>query len=161
MIGSFSEWLNQAAASLASLPLGEAWLAAAIFGLTASIYASGIPGALIPVSFSSGMLLGGGVGAATVGAGALLGSTILYVALERLSRAALRARFERQLETADRWTRRGGLFPLVALRLVGLPHLAVTAVCALTGVGIRRYALATAVGIFPAIALSSIAGSAI
>jgi uncharacterized membrane protein YdjX (TVP38/TMEM64 family) len=54
---------------------------------------------------------------------------------------------------------RGGLLPLIGLRLAGLPHLAVTAICAIASVGSRRYALATFLGIFPAIAISAVAGS--
>ena len=36
-----------------TLPFAEVWLAAAIVGVTASAFASGIPGTLLPISFSS------------------------------------------------------------------------------------------------------------
>jgi uncharacterized membrane protein YdjX (TVP38/TMEM64 family) len=147
--------------ALLAMPLGEVWLAAAILGLTASIYASGIPGALLPISFSSGALLGGVLGMAAVGAGALIGSLVLYKVFERGSRATLRQKYGDRLKRLDALASRGGLMPIIALRLAGVPHIAVTALCALAAVGPRRYALATVAGIFPAIALSAAAGAAI
>ncbi len=147
--------------AMLATPFGEVWVALGFFALAASVYASGVPGTLLPISFSSGALLGGALGMLAVGLGALIGSLVLYKLLERGSRGALRDKYARHLDRLDGWTARGGIFPLIALRLVGLPHLAVTAVCALASVGPRRYAIATALGVLPAIALSSIAGSAI
>lgn len=147
--------------ALLAMPLGEVWLAAAIFGLTASIYASGIPGALLPISFSSGALLGGALGMAAVGAGALIGSLILYRLFERGSQATLRQKYAERLKRLDAIAARGGVMSIIGLRLVGVPHIAVTAICALAAVGQRRYALAMIVGTFPAIALSAAAGAAL
>jgi uncharacterized membrane protein YdjX (TVP38/TMEM64 family) len=147
--------------ALLAAPFGEVWVALGFFTLAASVYASGVPGTLLPISFSSGALLGGALGMLAVGLGAVLGSLVLYKVLERGSRGALRSRYGHHLDRLDGWAQRGGILPLIGLRLVGLPHLAVTAVCALAAVGPRRYGVATAVGVLPAIALSSIAGAAI
>lgn len=147
--------------ALLAMPLGEVWLAAAILGLTASVYASGIPGALLPISFSSGALLGGLLGMAAVGAGALLGSLVLYKLFEKGSQATLRRKYGERLKRLDAFASRGGLMPIIGLRLAGVPHIAVTALCALAAVGPRRYALATIAGVFPAIALSATAGAAL
>jgi len=147
--------------ALLAMPFGEGWLALAIFALTASIYASGIPGTLIPISFSSGALLGWALGLGAVAAGAIVGSLVLYRLLERGSRKTLRSKYAHHLERIDGWVARGGVLPLIGLRLAGAPHLAVTALCAVAAVGPRRYAIATALGVFPAIALTSIAGSAV
>ena len=147
--------------AMLAMPLGEVWLAAAILGLTASIYASGIPGALLPISFSSGALLGGALGMATVAAGALAGALVLYALFVRASQATLRQKYGARLKRLEGLASRGGILPIVGLRLVGVPHVAVTALCALAAVGPRRYALATIVGIFPAIALSATAGAAL
>lgn len=147
--------------SMLAMPLGEVWLAAAILGITASIYASGIPGALLPISFSSGALLGGALGMATVAAGALIGALVLYALLVRGSQATLRRKYRDRLKRLDDLATRGGILPIIGLRLVGVPHVAVTALCALAGVGPRRYALATTIGLFPAIALSATAGAAL
>jgi uncharacterized membrane protein YdjX (TVP38/TMEM64 family) len=147
--------------SALAMPYGEAIVAAAFFAVTASIYASGIPGALLPLSFSSGALLGGVLGIASVAAGATLGSLVLYALLERGSRATLRERYADRLAWLDRLAARGGILPIIGLRLAGVPHVAVTALCALSSVGPRRYALATFLGICPAIALTALAGSAV
>lgn len=156
------DWLPlDAIQTLLAAPFGEVWVAFGFFALAASAYASGVPGTLLPISFSSGALLGGALGMLVVGFGAVLGALVLYKVLERSSRGALRSRYGHHLDRLDGWARRGGILPIVGLRLVGLPHLAVTAVCALAAVGPRRYVIATAVGVLPAIALSSIAGAAI
>lgn len=145
---------------LAAAPFGEFWLALGFFALTASIYATGVPGTLVPISFSSGLLLGP-AGMVVVGAGAMLGALVMYIALERCSHATLRRKYARHLSRLDRLKSAGGIVPLIGLRLIGLPHVIVTGLCALAAVGPRRYALATAVGVVPAIALSSIAGATI
>lgn len=147
--------------AILAMPFGEVWLAAAVLGLTASIYASGIPGALLPISFSSGALLGGALGMAAVAAGALLGALVLYALLERGSQATLRHKYGDRLKRLDDLVSRGGILAIIGMRLVGVPHVAVTALCAMAAVGARRYALATIVGVFPAIALAAIAGAAL
>lgn len=147
--------------AILAMPLGELWVALAVLGLTASIYASGIPGVLLPISFSSGALLGGPLGMAVVSAGALVGALVLYALLDRGSEVALRRKFGDRLQRVDDLVSRGGILPIIGLRLAGVPHLAVTALCAMATVGIRRYALATIIGIFPAIALAAVAGAAL
>src|SRR5687767_6247803 len=103
--------------AILAMPFGEVWLAAAVLGLTASIYASGIPGALIPISFSSGALLGGALGTVAVAAGALLGALVLYALLERGSQATLRQRYGDRLKRLDDVVSRGGIFSIIGLRL--------------------------------------------
>ena len=66
-----------------TLPFAEVWLAAAIVGVTASAFASGIPGTLLPISFSSGALLGGWLAILVVALGATVGSLVLYLLFER------------------------------------------------------------------------------
>lgn len=147
--------------AMLTMPFGEVWLAAAILGLTASIYASGIPGALLPISFSSGALLGAALGIAAVAAGALAGSLVLYALFERGSQVSLRHKYGERLERLDDLASRGGILPIIGLRVAGVPHVLVTALCALASVGLRRYALATIAGVLPAIALSATAGAAL
>jgi uncharacterized membrane protein YdjX (TVP38/TMEM64 family) len=147
--------------AILAMPLGEFWVALAVLGLTASIYASGIPGALLPISFSSGALLGGALAMAAVSAGALVGALVLYALLERGSKVALRRKYGGRLERVDDLVARGGILPIIGLRLAGVPHVAVTALCAMATVGVRRYAIATLIGIFPAIALAAAAGAAL
>jgi uncharacterized membrane protein YdjX (TVP38/TMEM64 family) len=147
--------------AMLAVPFGEVWLAAAILGLTASIYASGIPGTLLPISFSSGALLGEALGMAAVAAGALIGALVLYAIFERGPQAALRHKYRDRLKRLDSLSSRGGILPIIGLRLAGVPHVAVTAICALTAVGAGRHALTFIVGVFPAIALAATAGAAL
>lgn len=155
-------WLPlDALQSMLAVPLGELWLALALLALTASSYASGIPGTLLPLSFTSGALLGGLLGAAAVATGAMVGAVVLYSLFERGSHCGIRRKYGKYLLRLDGLATAKGLAPIILMRLGGVPHLAVTALCALAGVGQRKYALATAVGVIPAIALSSIAGAAI
>ena len=146
---------------LLAMPFAEVWLTMGFLGLTASIYATGIPGALLPISFSSGAMLGGVLGVGAVAAGATAGSVLLYVLLKRSSEAALRRKYGGQMQRLDDLASRGGILSIIGMRLVGVPHVAVTAICAFGSVGGRRYALATIVGLFPAIALSATAGASL
>ena len=162
MSDTLADWLPVTAIeAVLAAPLGEVWVALAFFALTASVFASGIPGTLLPISFSSGLVLGGVLGMAAVAGGAVFGGMVLYFALERGSRATLATRFGSRLDKLEALAERRGILPVIVLRLVGVPHLAVTALCALAAVGPRRYAAATAIGIIPAIALASTAGAAL
>ena len=96
-----------------------------------------------------------------VAAGALIGSLVLYTLFERGSRATIRQKYADKMQRLDGIAAKGGILPIIGLRLAGIPHIAVTAVCALAAIGPKRYALATVVGVFPAIALSALAGAAI
>ena len=98
---------------------------------------------------------------AALEAGALIGSLLMYALLRRGSEATLRQKYGDRLEWLDRIAARGGILPIIGLRLAGVPHVAVTAVCALALVEPKRYALATIVGVFPAIALSALAGASV
>ncbi|ANY20945.1 SNARE associated Golgi protein [Tsuneonella dongtanensis] len=159
---ALTDWLSIARfEALLAMPFGEVWLAAAFLALTASAYASGVPGTLLPISFSSGALLGGLLGMAAVATGALIGSLVLYALLERGSQSALREKYGERLEKLEKFAARGGIFPIIGLRLAGIPHIAVTGLCALAAVGRNRYAAATMIGTFPAIALSATAGAAL
>lgn len=162
MIDTILGWLPlDALQALLAAPFGEVWVGLAFFALTASAYASGVPGTLVPLSFSSGALLGGIAGAAVVAAGVVIGAQALYFLLDRGSRSGLRDRLGKHQQRLDAVVARGGILTLIGLRLAGLPHIVVTALCALAGVGPKRYAIATAIGVLPAVALSSLAGSAL
>lgn len=159
---SIATWLPlERFAFLMDAPLAELWLAAAILGLAATVHASGIPGLLLPLSFSSGALLGNGLGIATVVSGALLGSSLLYALFRKGPPGALKEKYGPRLQRFDALASRGGLFPIIGLRIIGTPHIIVTALCALAAIGPKKYAVATIAGILPAIAISATAGAAI
>jgi uncharacterized membrane protein YdjX (TVP38/TMEM64 family) len=145
------------------LPLFDSeWLLGLMFfTLTAMLIAFGVPGVLVPISFSSGALLGGWEGTAVVCVGALLGSQAFFVTTRRWLAARVRRRWGERLSRFDGEIERRGFVYLLGLRLAGVPHVALTAASALSPIRARSFALATLLGFLPAIALASMAGSAV
>lgn len=146
---------------LAALAGNELLLALTFFGLTAAVFASGTPGALLPLSFSSGAMLGGWLGIAAVAVGAVLGSQALFLVARHWLGARLRTRLGDRLARLDRAIGRRGFTYLFGLRVVGVPHLPVTAACAMSPISARSFGLATTLGLLPAITLAAMAGSAV
>lgn len=154
-------WLFEQVPFLASLLANELWLGLALVALTATLIASGVPGVLVPLSFSSGALLGGWIGMAVVVAGAVLGSQAFFLVTRRWLAARVRRRWGDRLEPFDRAIARRGFYYLLGLRLAGAPHMLVTASSALSAIRPRSFALATLLGFLPAIALAAMAGSVV
>lgn len=146
-------------AFLSGLLHDELALALALGGLTAALVICCVPGTIVPMSISSGALLGGWQGAAAVTAGALLGSQALFLLSRHLLRERMRARMGPRAEHYDRKLARHGMIYLVVLRLAGAPHPVVTIGCALSSVRARTFFAATLIGLVPVIALTSAAGS--
>jgi len=156
-----SSWLVDLFPFMPSLLDSEWLLGLLIFSLTAAVMSFGVPGVLVPISFSSGALLGGWEGMAVVGIGALLGSQAFFMVTRRWLGAHLRHRWGDRLKRLDGEIARRGFFYLLGLRLLGMPHLALTAASALSPMRARSFALATLLGLLPAIGLAAMAGSAI
>jgi uncharacterized membrane protein YdjX (TVP38/TMEM64 family) len=154
-------WLIDEIPFLATLLGSEVLLGFALLTLTATLVAFGVPGVLVPISFSSGALLGGWLGMLVVVAGAVLGSHALFVATRRWLAARVRRRWGERLERFDRDMTRRGFYYLLGLRLAGAPHVLVTASSALSAIRARSFITATLLGFLPAIALAAMAGSAI
>jgi uncharacterized membrane protein YdjX (TVP38/TMEM64 family) len=154
-------WIFEQAPFLSVLLDSELLLGLAFLALTTAVMASGVPGALMPISFSSGALLGGWLGMAVVIAGSVLGSHALFVVTRRWLAERLRRRWGERLERFDRNMAKRGFYYLLGLRLVGAPHVLVTASSALSAIRARSFALATLLGFLPAIALAAMAGSAV
>jgi len=154
-------WLFEQVPFLAALAGSEVLLGLLFLALTATLVAMGVPGVLVPISFSSGALLGGWTGSAVVIAGAVIGSHALFVATRRWLAARVRRRWGPRLARFDGEMAGRGFFYLLGLRLVGAPHMLVTASSALSAIRQRHFALATTLGFLPAIALAAMAGSAI
>ena len=156
-----SAWIFEQLPFLAALAGNELWLGLAFVTLTAALVGSGVPGVIVPLSFSSGALLGGWIGMLAVVAGAVLGSHALFVVTRRWLGARMRKRWGERLERFDRAISRRGFVYLLGLRLTGVPHLLVTGASALSAIRPRSFALATLLGFLPAIALAAMAGSAV
>ena len=156
-----ASWLFDSVPFLASLVGSDVLLGLALLTLTAALVGSGVPGVLLPLSFSSGALLGGWLGMLVVIAGAVIGSHALFLATRSWLGARVRRRWGAKLERFDHAVGKRGFFYLLGLRLIGVPHVLVTASSALSAIRARSFALATLLGFLPAIALSAMAGSVI
>lgn len=156
-----ASWLFDSVPFLASLVGSDVLLGLALLTLTAALIGSGVPGVLLPLSFSSGALLGGWLGMLVVIAGAVIGSHALFLATRRWLGARVRRRWGAKLERFDHAVGSRGFFYLLGLRLAGVPHVLVTASSALSAIRARSFALATLLGFLPAIALAAMAGSAV
>ena len=94
-------------------------------------------------------------------AGAVLGSHALFVVTRRWLSERLRRRWGERLARFDRNIEKRGFYYLLGLRLIGAPHVLVTASSALSAVRARSFVLATMLGFLPAITLAAMAGSAV
>jgi uncharacterized membrane protein YdjX (TVP38/TMEM64 family) len=146
---------------LSGLMGSELLLGLAFVALTATLMGLGIPGVLVPLSFSSGMMLGGWSGMLAVVLGAMLGCQAFFVVTRRWLAARIRARWGERLQRFDGDLEKRGFLYLLGLRLVGAPHPLVRAASALSPLRAGSFALATLIGMGPAVALAAAAGSAI
>lgn len=147
--------MSELAITLETLFASEILLAFVLVGLTATLVACCVPGTIVPLSVSSGALLGGWEGAIVVTAGAIVGSLVLFLASRHLLQDRIRARWGSRLDKLERHVGKRGFFYVVGLRIVGVPHFLVTAGSALAGVRPRSFLAATLLGFLPVIALSS------
>jgi uncharacterized membrane protein YdjX (TVP38/TMEM64 family) len=151
--------MSELALTLEALFASDVLLAFVLAGLTATLVACCVPGTIVPLSISSGALLGGWEGAGVVTAGALVGSLALFLASRNLLRDRIRARWGDRLGRFEEHLVKRGFFYVVGLRIVGVPHFLVTTGSALAGVRSRPFLAATLLGFLPVIALSSNAAS--
>jgi uncharacterized membrane protein YdjX (TVP38/TMEM64 family) len=145
--------------TLGTLAQSELALALMLCGLTAALVACCVPGTIVPLSVSSGALLGGAEGALVVTAGAVIGSHALFLASRHLLRERIRTRLGARLHKFEGHFARRGLLYVAGMRVVGVPHFLVTAGCALSPLRARTFLAATLLGLLPVIALTSTAGS--
>lgn len=149
--------LNQIALFLQS----ELLIAGLFFIVTAVLIALCVPGVLLPMALSSGALLGGWQAAAVVAMGALAGSQILFLVSRRFAADRLRHRLGPRFERFQQKVAAHGLWYVVGLRIVGAPHFLVTAGSALLPMRATSFAIATLIGLLPAIGVGAFTGSAI
>lgn len=138
----------------------DAAIALVIFGLVTALVSLGIPGVVVPMSVSSGAMLGGLAGMAVVALGALAGSQVLFLVSRRVLKDAARRKIGERLAAFERKVQKHGFYYVLGLRLVGVPHLFVTSASAVTPMSSRAFAAATLLGTLPVVALSAHLGAA-
>ena len=158
MNGNFLTGLEQFAT--AGLIPGDLAVAIVCLVGTAALVAFCVPGILMPTAIAAGALLGPWAGAALVIAGAVCGSQILFAASRRLAGDRFH-RFGDKLAGVQSSLARHGLWYVVGLRVIGVPHFLVTVASASTPIRGRAFLAANALGFFPVLGLSAIAGSAL
>ena len=143
----------------AALLDNELLLAALLFLGTACIIGLGVPGLLMPISFSAGILMDSWLAVPVVVAGAVLGSHALFLAARYGFGDRLERRFGGRMGTLNPHLQRYGPAAVALLRVIGTPHLLVTLASAAAPLGQRGFAVATLLGFLPAIAVSAVAGA--
>ena len=136
-----------------------ALLVAAVWFITTSLMAAGIPGVLIPATLATEALAGPVAATATVSLGAMGGSLLLFLASRRWGSPAIAARFGNRLESFERRFADHGIWYVIGLRIIGTPHMLVTVGSAMMPIRAPAFAVATLLGSLPAIGLAAMAGS--
>lgn len=126
-----------------------------LFLLVTTLTACSIPGVLIPMSLTGGLLLGPWLAVLTVVGGAMTGSLFLFGFTRRFGAERLRRRFGSRLEPLEARLTRYGPYAVVALRVAGAPGPLITAGAALTSMGRTSFALATVAGLLPGVVLAA------
>lgn len=158
------EWLASLHLQIAPLlPLIGGLLGGAllIYLATTTLTACSVPGVLIPMSLTGGILLGPWLAVATVAGGALTGSLFLFGLTRRFGATRLRARFGNRLLPFEQRLTRYGPAAVVALRVAGAPGPLITAGAALTAMRIPVFAAATLAGLLPSVVLAAAGPSAL
>ncbi|MEX2561933.1 MAG: TVP38/TMEM64 family protein [Nitriliruptoraceae bacterium] len=128
---------------------GLGWIGPAVFVLTYTVAATiMLPAA--PFTIGAGLLFGPLVGTVTALIGATTGATGAFFVGRLLGRGAVERFGGRRFAALDRHLDRRGFSALLVVRLVPLfPFNLLNVAAGVTGIRVRDYVLATAVGIFP------------
>ena len=126
-----------------------------LFLLVAALTACSIPGMIIPMSLTGGLLLGPWLGVVAVATGAMTGSLVLFALARRFGAEKLRRRFGSRLAPLEDRLARLGPYAVVALRVVGAPGPLITAGAAMTSMARTPFALATLAGLLPSVVLAA------
>lgn len=132
-----------------------------VFLITTTLTACSIPGIIIPMSLTGGLLLGPWLAVLTVAAGALTGSLFLFGLARRFGTRRLQEKFGERLAGLEERLTAYGPYAVVALRVAGAPGPLVTAGAALTSMRVPVFALATLAGLLPSVILAAAGSSAL
>lgn len=152
--------MDPAALNLELAPLlpaigGTIGAAVLLYLLVTTLTACSVPGVLIPMSLTGGLLLGPWLAVLTVTTGAMTGSLFLFALTRRFGAERLRRRFGHRLQPLEARLTRFGPFAIVALRVAGAPGPLITAGAAVTSMGRTTFALATLAGLLPSVVLAA------
>lgn len=123
--------------------------------------AIGIPSTIVAASIGSGAVFGPWIGTSLVAVGTLLGSIVSFALTRKYAGDWVASRFPRRLAGAQAGFARGGIWYLVAARLLGIPFIVVNVCFSMTKITYTSFAVGTLVGSLPVIAAYSGAGAAL
>lgn len=126
-----------------------------LFLVVATLTACSVPGMLIPMSLTGGLLLGPGLAVLTVATGAVTGSLMLFALTRRFGAERLQRRFGARLAPLEQRLARLGPYAVFGLRVAGAPGPLITAGAALTAMRPLPFALATLAGLLPSVVLAA------
>lgn len=126
-----------------------------LYLLVTTLTACSIPGVIIPMSLTGGMLLGPWLAIAAVAFGALTGSLFLFSLTRRIGGERLRLKFGDRIQPFEERLNSYGPYAVVALRVAGAPGPLITAGAALTAMRSPVFAIATLLGLLPSVVLAA------
>jgi uncharacterized membrane protein YdjX (TVP38/TMEM64 family) len=147
-------------AGVAGVLDSELLVAAMLLVVTTGVIGLCVPGLLMPLSFSAGLLMESWLAVPVVAAGAVLGSQGLFLAARRGMGKRLQQKLASRLANYSPHMNRYGIAYVAGLRVVGTPHALVTLASAASPLRHGRFALASLLGFLPSIIISAGAGSA-
>ena len=150
-------WLNWAPALLEN----DVLVALLLFAGTAIVIALWIPGMLLPIAASSGALIDTWPATAVVVLGALVGSMTIFATTRHFATGHVPPRFAAFLTRFEARFKSHGAWLVLGLRLVGAPHFLVSASSGVMPIKASWFALATVLGLFPAVLIGAAAGAAL
>ena len=150
-------WLSWASALLGN----DVLVALLLFAGTAIVIALWIPGMLVPIAASSGALINVWPATAAVAFGALVGSMVIFATTRHFATDHVPARFAAFLTRFEARFKSHGAWLVLGLRLIGAPHFLVSASSGVMPIKASSFALATLLGMFPAVLIGAAAGAAI
>lgn len=126
-----------------------------LYLLATTLTACSVPGMIIPMSLTGGLLLGPWLAVLTVATGAVTGSLLLFALTRRFGAERLRRRFGSRLEPFEERLTRLGPYAVAGLRVAGAPGPLITAGAALTSMNRTPFAIATLLGLLPSVVLAA------
>ncbi|MFC7537878.1 VTT domain-containing protein [Sphingomonas sp. GCM10030256] len=140
---------------LASLIEYRGLLTATVFLSAMALSGLGIPGFIVPLSLVSAALLGPFASAGAVLLGLLAGSQLLFLVLRRYGVSRFPRLLGSRLDRVYAECRARGLWYLIGLRIIGVPHAIVTAGAAMAPLHATTFAAGTLIGFAPIVLASA------
>ena len=160
ILAELASYLSGLLASVSAVLDNQALIALLLLLVTTGAVGTCVPGLLMPISFSAGLLMESWLAVPVVALGAVLGSQGLFLAARSGLGDALDRRLGGRMARFMPHLERYGLVYVAALRVAGTPHALVTLASAASPLRHGKFAAASLLGFLPSIAICAGAASA-